>query len=92
MFGICVTGQASAAPDAVRARLTSLSGVARCEPVSGETGSLSFAIDAAANDDLRKTIFRAAVDNQWTLLELARESASLEDVFRHLTTGEETQS
>ena len=52
----------------------------------------SFAIDAAAADDLRKPIFRAAVDNRWTLLELARESASLEDVFRNLTTGEEGQS
>ena len=53
------------------------------------TGSHAFAIDAAAADDLRKPIFRAAVDNRWTLLELARESASLEDVFRNLTTGDE---
>jgi ABC-2 type transport system ATP-binding protein len=78
-------------PEAVRDRLASLAGVARCEPVAGaEDGTLSFAIDGTASDDLRKTIFRAAVDNKWTLLELARESASLEDVFRHLTTGEET--
>ena len=87
-----IVEQNGAAPDAVRARLTGLSGVARCEPVAGEAGSLAFSIDATANEDLRKTIFRAVVDNQWTLLELARESASLEDVFRHLTTGEETQS
>ena len=61
------------------------------EPLTdGEEGALSFAIDGGSGDDLRKTIFRAAVDNQWTLLELARESASLEDVFRHLTTGEES--
>jgi ABC-2 type transport system ATP-binding protein len=79
-----------AAPEAVRDRLASLTGVARCESVAGETGVLSFAIDGKDTADLRKTIFRAAVDNQWTLLELARESASLEDVFRHLTTGEET--
>jgi ABC-2 type transport system ATP-binding protein len=81
-----------AAPDAIRDRLAGLAGVARCESVPGETGTISFAIDASASADLRKSIFRAAVDNQWTLLELARESASLEDVFRHLTTGEETQS
>jgi ABC-2 type transport system ATP-binding protein len=85
-----IVEQNGAAPEAVRAGLTALAGVARCEPVAGEAGSLAFAIDAAASDDLRKTIFRAAVDNRWTLLELARESASLEDVFRHLTTGEET--
>ena len=79
-----------AAPEAVRDRLASLAGVARCETVAGETGTISFAIDGKDAADLRKTIFRAAVDNQWTLLELARESASLEDVFRHLTTGEES--
>jgi ABC-2 type transport system ATP-binding protein len=79
-----------AAPETVRDRLANLAGVARCEAVAGEAGSLSFAIDAAATADLRKSIFRVAVDNQWTLLELARESASLEDVFRHLTTGEES--
>ena len=56
------------------------------------TGSHAFAIDAGAASDLRKPIFRAAVDNRWTLLELARESASLEDVFRNLTTGEEAKS
>jgi ABC-2 type transport system ATP-binding protein len=78
-------------PEAVRDRLAALAGVARCETIaSSEQGSFSFAIDGTASDDLRKTIFRAAVDNHWTLLELARESASLEDVFRHLTTGEES--
>jgi ABC-2 type transport system ATP-binding protein len=80
-----------AAPEAVRDRLASLQGVARCEALaSSEQGAISFAIDGTASDDLRKAIFRAAVDNKWTLLELARESASLEDVFRHLTTGEES--
>jgi ABC-2 type transport system ATP-binding protein len=80
-----------AAPEAVRDRLATLTGVGRCEPVAtGEAGALTFAIDGSSGDDLRKTIFRAAVDNHWTLLELARESASLEDVFRHLTTGEES--
>ncbi|HVR60416.1 MAG TPA: ATP-binding cassette domain-containing protein [Polyangia bacterium] len=78
--------------DAIRDRLASLSGVARCEPVSGEQGALAFAIDGAASEDLRRMIFRAAVDNKWPLLELARESASLEDVFRNLTTGEEAKS
>jgi ABC-2 type transport system ATP-binding protein len=81
------------AKEAIRDRLASLAGVARCELVSGEAGSHAFAIDAAASDDLRKPIFRAAVANAWTLLELARESASLEDVFRNLTTrDEETKS
>jgi ABC-2 type transport system ATP-binding protein len=78
--------------EAIRDRLKSLAGVARCEALAGEDGAHAFAIDAAAANDLRKPIFRAAVDNRWTLLELARESASLEDVFRNLTTGEEIKS
>jgi ABC-2 type transport system ATP-binding protein len=76
--------------DAIRTRIGSISGVSRCETVTGEDGAHAFAIDAATSDDLRKILFRAAVDNKWTLLELVRESASLEDVFRHLTTTSST--
>jgi ABC-2 type transport system ATP-binding protein len=74
--------------EAIRDRLASLAGVAHCEMIAGEAGSHAFALDAVAAADLRKPIFRAAVDNRWTLLELLRESASLEDVFRNLTTGD----
>jgi ABC-2 type transport system ATP-binding protein len=79
--------------ETIKARLISVSGVLRCERVATEDGAFGFAIDAASTDDLRKSLFRAAVDNKWTLLELVRESASLEDVFRNLTTsGEESRS
>ena len=78
--------------DAIRDRLASLAGVTRCEVIAAEDGSHAFAIDAGGASDLRKPIFKAAVDNRWTLLELGRESASLEDVFRNLTTGEEGKS
>jgi ABC-2 type transport system ATP-binding protein len=78
--------------EAIRDRLASLTGVAHCEMVAGEEGSHSFALDASAAADLRKPIFRAAVDNRWTLLELLRESASLEDVFRNLTHSEKGNS
>src|SRR3954452_6796433 len=74
--------------DAIRSRLGGMSGVGQCEAVVGEAGSHAFAIDATTNEDLRKSLFRAAVDNKWTLLELVRESASLEDVFRNLTNPE----
>lgn len=78
--------------DAIRDRLGMLGGVSRCEIVAGEPNAHAFALDASGSEDLRKSIFRAAVDNQWTLLELGRESVSLEDVFRNLTTGEEAKS
>jgi len=78
--------------DSIKDRLGRLAGVLRCEKVATEDGAYAFAIDANSTDDLRKILFRAAVDNRWTLLELVRESASLEDVFRNLTTtGEETR-
>ncbi len=78
--------------DAVKARLASIKGVSRCDTVLGEEGAHAFSLDAAGDEDLRKILFRAAVDNKWTLLELHREAASLETVFRNLTTGEESKS
>jgi ABC-2 type transport system ATP-binding protein len=80
--------------ETIKARLVGITGVVRCEKVATEDGAFAFAIDGASTDDLRKALFRAAVDNRWTLLELVRESASLEDVFRNLTTtiGEESRS
>jgi ABC-2 type transport system ATP-binding protein len=81
-----------ATQDAIKARLGSIKGVSRCETVLGEDRAHAFALDAAGDEDLRKVLFRAAVDNKWTLLELHREAASLETVFRNLTTHEEAKS
>jgi ABC-2 type transport system ATP-binding protein len=75
--------------EAIRASLGKLPGVGACETVSGEDGAFSFGLDSATSDDLRPLLFKAAVENKWTLLELVRESVSLEDVFRNLTTGDE---
>jgi ABC-2 type transport system ATP-binding protein len=81
-----------AAPEAVRDKVAGLSGVVRCQKTAGEDGAHTFDIDGEAKNDLRKQLFRAAVDNKWALLELTRQAASLEDVFRNLTTGEESRS
>ena len=35
--------------------------------------------------DLRESLFRAAVDKQWTILELYKDTYSVEDVFQKLT-------
>ncbi len=87
-----VVAAEGAKQDAVKSKLGGLKGVTRCETALGEDGAHTFTLDAAGDDDLRKMLFRAAVDNNWTLLELTREAASLETVFRNLTTGEETKS
>jgi ABC-2 type transport system ATP-binding protein len=81
-----------ATPDLIKTKLGALAGVVGCEKVEGEAKALTFAIDGTASSDLRKALFRMAVDSKWTLLELTRQAASLEDVFRNLTTGEETKS
>ena len=81
-----------AAAEAVKDKVAGVAGVAQCQKVAGEEGAHTFAIDGDAKIDLRKLLYRAAVDNKWTLLELTRQAASLEDVFRNLTTGEETRS
>jgi ABC-type multidrug transport system ATPase subunit len=78
--------------DAIKAKLTGIKGVSRCDTAAGEDGALAFTLDAAGDEDLRKVLFRAAVDNKWTLLELHREAASLETVFRNLTTHEVSKS
>ena len=78
----------------IRERLQTLPGVTRCDATAGESGVLGFFVYANTEKDVRRDIFEAAVASKWTLLELARESASLEDVFRSLTTtsGEEIRS
>jgi gliding motility-associated transport system ATP-binding protein len=48
-------------------------------------GRVCVHLDAAGDDDLRPKIFELARDRSWTLWELHRERASLEQVFRHLT-------
>jgi ABC-2 type transport system ATP-binding protein len=77
---------------AVKDKVVAIAGVAQCLKVAGEDGTHTFAIDGDAKNDLRKVLYRASVDNKWNLLELTRQAASLEDVFRNLTTGEESRS
>jgi ABC-2 type transport system ATP-binding protein len=78
--------------DAAKAKLAALAGVVSCEKVEGEAGTHTFAIDGSGKSDLRKPLYQAAVEGKWPLLELTRQAASLEDVFRNLTTGEESKS
>jgi len=74
------------AQQAIREKLAGVEGVAHCDAVASEAGAMSFVLDSNGTTDLRRSLFRAAVDNRWPLLELVRESVSLEDVFRNLTT------
>ena len=54
--------------------------------VAGE-GHCKVAITGSGSADIGEELFRCVVDNGWSLSELRRESASLEDVFTQLTRG-----
>jgi len=44
-------------------------------------------IEAEGKEDIRPAIFSFAVKNNHTVLSLQKEESSLEEVFRHLTSG-----
>ncbi len=54
------------------------------------SGSARYLVDVDAGKDIREEMAKLAVTRDWGLLELRRESLSLEEVFRELTTREET--
>ena len=72
--------------DGIGSSLATLPGVARHaeEPVEQR---VRVRLEAAGDVDLRPLVFSMARERGWTLWELHRERASLEEVFRHLTTG-----
>lgn len=76
-----------AAGDGVAEALRALPGVAdhSAEPVDGR---VRVRLEAAADQELRPEIFRLATERDWVLWELRRERATLEQVFRQLTTGD----
>jgi hypothetical protein len=60
--------------------------VRAARPAEGEGDRIAgFEVRAEGAHDLRPDIFRLAVAQSWTLLEMRREVVSLEDVFRRLT-------
>jgi len=73
---------------AMEAALKQLPGVSRVASAGTAAGADAFEVEATLGADVREAIFRLAVERRWTLRELAASSASLEDVFIHLTTHE----
>jgi ABC-2 type transport system ATP-binding protein len=72
--------------DRAESALRKVSGVDRVRKLEAEAGELRFEVLPTAADDLRPALFKAAVDNQLTLIELSREGQNLEEIFRDLTT------
>ncbi len=71
----------------LESKLKSLPGVARVSVhQSGEW--LDAVVVAADNQDIGEQLYKCIFENGWSLAELKRESASLEDVFTQLTRGQ----
>jgi gliding motility-associated transport system ATP-binding protein len=64
--------------------LNNLAGVKEVNVIE-EDGWRNCAIRIEANTDLREEIYRLAVERNWTVRELSRDRATLEDVFVELT-------
>jgi ABC-2 type transport system ATP-binding protein len=74
--------------DAVRSLLERVAGVTGVETAEGEgSGTLGFKL-RYGTEDIRRSLFEAAVQNDLCLLEVKRQHVSLEETFRKLTAGE----
>jgi ABC-2 type transport system ATP-binding protein len=85
-------GDGAPALEAARAKLGSITGVSSVESTPSETGTRQYVLTTDGAGDIRREIFRCAVDNQWPLLELDRREASLEEVFGRLTRVDEASA
>jgi len=69
-------------------RLSARPGVKEVRHISEERGVTRLSVVAAHDGEISEEVFRCAVESGWVLSELRPERASLEEVFRSLTTRE----
>jgi ABC-2 type transport system ATP-binding protein len=81
-------GKSAPKKSEVESALRSLKGVAKVIDVPGDDGALTYDLAADKDLDLRPELFQLVVDKGWVMLELHKDTQTLEDVFRHLTVGE----
>ncbi|OGQ85339.1 MAG: ABC transporter [Deltaproteobacteria bacterium RIFOXYA12_FULL_58_15] len=73
----------------VRGIFSDLPGVRGVDPADGEgAGTFGFTLRAEGNRDPREAVFASAVTHDLIILDMHRESVSLEDTFRRLTRKE----
>ena len=65
--------------------LRGLAGVRDVSPTPGTDDRTAATITVEGGADLRPEVFRLAVDRNWVLYELRRETQSLEELFLELT-------
>ena len=75
--------------EVITSKLKELDGITGVQLVKTDDGTVNYEIKAAASgDNATEAIYQAAVQNEWGLIELRKESVDLEDVFLHFTSGQ----
>ena len=89
---VAVTVEFAAAASGMAEALEQIEGVRGIRAEADRQGptdrSVRFVLECARGADPRAAIFHLAVERSWTLLELASERASLEDIFVRLVTSD----
>jgi ABC-2 type transport system ATP-binding protein len=67
-------------------------GVKKVGEVPTDESAHTFELVSEQDHDLRPDLFQLAADKGWVLLELRRDTQTLEDVFRNLTIGDERRN
>jgi ABC-2 type transport system ATP-binding protein len=75
------------APAFAQEQLLQIAGVRSVTTETASAVSTLFHIEASAETDIREAVFELASRNRWPILHMTRAGASLEEVFRQLTTG-----
>jgi ABC-2 type transport system ATP-binding protein len=84
-----LAGKKAPSAQEVQAALAELPKVANVTEMPTDDSAHRFQLSSPATTDLRPDLFQLMVDKGWMLLELRRDSQSLEDVFKSLTKGDE---
>ncbi len=72
----------------VEEALSKMKGVGKIAELPTDDRAHAYEIASDADRDLRPELFRLIADKGWVLLELHRDTQTLEDVFRNLTIGD----
>ena len=76
----------------VEQALATIRGVKKVAELPTDDRAHAYALDGEDGQDIRADIFRLVADKGWVLLELHRDTQTLEDVFRQLTIGDERRN
>ncbi len=76
----------------VEGALAALRGVGKVTELPTDDRAHAYELASDSDVDMRPELFRMVVDKGWVLLELHRDTQTLEDVFRNLTIGDEKRN